>query len=99
MGELRVYFTDLSIEQIVEGTVEHGEQNSVAALAPQAMREIVGKIQQKVERPESPVVIVTSAGARPFLRQLVEPILPNVFFLSHNEVPAGVRIVSAGVIQ
>jgi flagellar biosynthesis protein FlhA len=99
VGELRVYFTDLSIEQIVEGTVEHGEQNSVAALAPQAMREIVGKIQQKVERPESPVVIVTSAGARPFLRQLVEPILPNVFFLSHNEVPAGVRIVSAGVIQ
>jgi flagellar biosynthesis protein FlhA len=98
-GELRVYFTDLSIEQIVEGAVEHGEQTSVAALAPQSMREIVAKIQQKVERPESAVAIVTSAGARPFLRQMVEPVLPNVYFLSHNEVPAGVRIVSAGVIQ
>jgi flagellar biosynthesis component FlhA len=63
------------------------------------MRDIVAKIQQKVDRPETPVVVITSAGARPFLRQLVEPILPNVYFLSHNEVPAGVRIVSAGVIQ
>jgi len=98
-GELRVYFTDLSLEQVVESTVEHGEQSSVAALAPQSMRELVAKIQQKVERPESAVVIITSAGARPFLRQMVEPILPNVYFLSHNEVPAGVRIVSAGVIQ
>ena len=98
-GELRVLFTDLSIDQMVEGTVEHGEQNSVAALPPQAMRDIVAKIQNKVERPETPVVIITSAGARPFLRQVIEPILPNVYFLSHNEVPAGVRIVSAGVIQ
>jgi flagellar biosynthesis protein FlhA len=98
-GELRVYFTDLSVEQSVEKTVEHGEQNSVAALAPQLMRDIVGKLQQKIERPETPVVVITSAGARPFLRQLVEPVLPNVFFLSHNELPAGVRIVSAGVIQ
>jgi flagellar biosynthesis component FlhA len=71
----------------------------MAALPPQAMRDLVGKIQQKVDRPETPIVIITSAGARPFLRQLVEPILPNVYFLSHNEVPAGVRIVSAGVIQ
>jgi flagellar biosynthesis protein FlhA len=98
-GELRVYFTDLGVEQMVEGTVEHGEQNSVAALAPQMMRDIVGKLQQKIDRPETPFVVVTSAGARPFLRQLVEPVLPNVFFLSHNEVPAGVRIVSAGVMQ
>jgi flagellar biosynthesis protein FlhA len=98
-GELRVYFTDLALEQMVEGTVEHGEQNSVAVLGPQPMRDIVGKLQQKIDRPETPVVVVTSAGARPFLKQLVEPVLPNVFFLSHNEVPAGVRIVSAGVIQ
>lgn len=98
-GELRVYFTDHAIEQIVEGAVEHGEQSSIAALAPQNMRGIVEKIQQKIERPEMAVVIVTSAGARPFMRQMIEPILPNVYFLSHNEVPAGVKIVSAGVIQ
>jgi flagellar biosynthesis protein FlhA len=45
-GELRVYFTDLAIEQLVEGTVEHGEQSSVAPLARQSMRSIVEKIQQ-----------------------------------------------------
>jgi len=33
-----------------------------------------------------------------FLRQLVEPSIPNLFFLSHNEIPAGIKVVSLGVI-
>jgi flagellar biosynthesis component FlhA len=42
---------------------------------------------------------VTTSGARYFLRQIVEPSLANLFFLSHNEIPAGVKMVSLGVIQ
>jgi flagellar biosynthesis component FlhA len=30
---------------------------------------------------------------------MVEPSLPNLFFLSHNEVPAGVKVVSLGIVQ
>jgi flagellar biosynthesis protein FlhA len=36
MGELPAWFVDPSIEQAVEAAVEHGEQNSHIAIAPQA---------------------------------------------------------------
>ncbi|MGH9632565.1 MAG: flagellar biosynthesis protein FlhA, partial [Bryobacteraceae bacterium] len=98
-GELRAYFLDQTMEQAIESAVEHGEHNSVLTLSPQSIREILNRIQRKVEHPESAVLIITSAGARPFLRQLLEPSLWNVFVLSHNEVPASAKVVSLGVIQ
>jgi flagellar biosynthesis component FlhA len=45
------------------------------------------------------VVAVTSSGARYFLRQMAETSQANVVFLSHNEVPPEVKVVSQGLIQ
>ena len=45
------------------------------------------------------MAVVTTSSARYFLRQMVEGTLPNLCFLSHNEIPAGVRVVSIGLIQ
>jgi len=98
-GDLPASFLDPSIEQVVESAVQHGEQSSHLALAPQAIRDILNRIQQKVGAPETPVVAVTSSGARYFLRQMAEASLANVVFLSHNEVPAEVRVISQGLIQ
>jgi flagellar biosynthesis protein FlhA len=98
-GNLPAYFLEASIEQAVESAIQHGEQNSHLSMAPQTIREILDRIQRKIGSPEGPVAAVTTAGARYFLRQMVEASLPNLFFLSHNEVPAGVKVVSLGVIQ
>jgi flagellar biosynthesis protein FlhA len=98
-GNLPAYFLDASIEQAVESAVQHGEQNSHLSMAPQTIREILDRIQRQAGSPEGPVAAVTTAGARYFLRQIVEPTLPNLFFLSHNEIPAGVKVVSLGVLQ
>jgi flagellar biosynthesis protein FlhA len=98
-GNLPAYLLDPSIEQAVESAVEHGEQTSHLSMAPQTIREILDRIQRKIGAPEAPVVAVTTSGARYFLRQLVEPSLTNLFFLSHNEIPAGVKVISLGVIQ
>jgi flagellar biosynthesis protein FlhA len=98
-GNLPAFFLDASIEQAVESAVQHGEQNSHSSMAPQTIREILERIQRKVGNPEGPVAAITTSGARYFLRQMVEPTLPNLFFLSHNEVPAGVKVVSLGIIQ
>jgi len=98
-GNLPAYFLDASIEQAVESAVQHGEQNSHLGMAPQTIRDILDRIQRKVGSPEGAVAAVTTSGARYFLRQMVEPVLPNLFFLSHNEIPAGVKVVSLGVIQ
>jgi flagellar biosynthesis protein FlhA len=98
-GELPAWFLDPSIEQAVERAVEHGEQNSHLALAPQAIRDLLNRIASRVPSPETPVVAITSSGARYFLRQIAEPVLPNLFFLAHNEIPAGLRVQSMGNIS
>ncbi len=97
-NELPAYFLDSSVEQIIQALVQHSEQNSILALAPQVAREVLTRLERKIERREVPVVIVTSSGARYFLRQLVEAQMPNVCPISHNEVPSGVKILSLGTI-
>ena len=98
-GDLPAWFLDPSIEQAVEPAVEHGEQNSHLTLAPQAIRDMLNRIATRVPSPETPVVAITSSGARYFLRQIAEPTLPNLFFLAHNEIPAGLRVQSLGNIS
>ncbi len=97
-GELPAYFMEPSIEQSIESAVQHSESNSILVLSPQIAREIATRIERKLDRREVPVVVVTSVGARYFLRQMVEASLSNVSFVSHNEVPSGVKIISLGVI-
>jgi flagellar biosynthesis protein FlhA len=98
-GELPAYFLDPAIERAVESSVEHGEQNSHLAAAPEMMRDVVARIPRQVGRPEAPAVILPSSGARYFLRQMVESSIANAFFISHNEVPPEVKVISLGTIQ
>src|SRR5438477_4890614 len=98
-GDLPAWFIDPSIEQAVESSVEHGEQNSHLALAPQSIREILNSISSRIASPETPVVAITSSGARYFLRQIAEPSLPNLVFVAHNEVPPGLRVQSLGNVK
>lgn len=98
-GNLPAYLIDPALEQTVESSVQHGEQNSHATLAPPAIRDLLQKVHQKVGAPETPVVAIASSGSRYFLRQMVEPTVRNLFFIAHNEVPMEVKIVSLGVIQ
>ena len=74
-------------------------RTATSQLAPQHIREILNRISARIQSPETPVVAITSSGARYFLRQMVEPTLPNLFFLAHNEIPPGVRVQSLGNIQ
>jgi flagellar biosynthesis protein FlhA len=98
-GDLPAYLIEPGLEQTVESSVQHGEQNSHATLAPQAIRDLLQRIGQKVGNPETPVAAVVSSGSRYFFRQMVEPTIRNLFFISHNEVPMEARVVSLGVIQ
>jgi len=98
-GELPVYLLDASLEQTVESTIEHGEQTSHLTLNPTALRDALRRIQSKLGNPETPVAVIASSASRYFFRQIVEPTMRNVFFLSHNEIPAESKILSLGVIQ
>jgi flagellar biosynthesis component FlhA len=79
--------------------VEHAEQSSHLNLAPPAVRDILNRITSKIAAAETPMVAITSSGARYFLRQIVEPAMPNLFFLAHNEVPPDQRVQSLGTVS
>jgi len=98
-GNLMAWFLDTALEQAVEASVEHGEHSSHTALAPQQLRDILAKCSRAVGNPETAAVVIVSSASRFFLRQIVEPSIPNLVFLSHNEVPAGIKVQSLGVIQ
>jgi flagellar biosynthesis protein FlhA len=98
-GDLPAWFVDPAIEHAVESGVQHGEQTSHLAMAPEAIRGIVNRVLSRVGTPETPVAAITSSAARYFLRQIVEPSAPSLFFLAHNEVPPGIKVQSLGNIQ
>lgn len=97
-GELPAFFLDPSVEQSIEGAVQHTDQNSILVLPPQAVREIVTRVERKLDRRETPTVLITGSSSRFFVRQMLEPSIGNVFPISHNEVSPGVKILSLGVI-
>jgi flagellar biosynthesis protein FlhA len=98
-GDLAAWFTDPSLEQMIESAVEHGEQNSHLNLPPQAVRDVLSRIAARITALETPVVAITSSGARYFLRQIVEPAMPNLVILAHSEIPPGQKVQSLGTIQ
>lgn len=99
-GELLAYFLDPALEQMLEQSVEHGEHTSHWNIAPQRVRELMDRIGKSPagQAGETPVVLLASSPGRYFLRQIAEPAMKNLMVLAHTEVPAGVKVVSLGVI-
>ena len=98
-NDLSSWFLDSQIERFVESSVEHGESNSSLGLAPQALRDLMDRFTRAVGPLESAAVVITSSTCRYFLRQALESSIPNLFFLAHSEIPAGIKVISLGVIQ
>jgi len=98
-GDLPAWFLDPALEREIESAVEHSESTSHLNLSPQRIRDILERITRAVGTPETPLVLLASSGARFFLRQIVESAVPNLMILAHNEVPAGVKVLSLGVIR
>ncbi|HEY3744403.1 MAG TPA: flagellar biosynthesis protein FlhA [Bryobacteraceae bacterium] len=98
-GDLPAFLLDPALEQAIEGAVEHGEQASHLNLPPAKIREILDRIGKKITVTDSPVVLLAGSGCRHFLKQIVEASYSNVAVLSHNEVPAGVRVQSLGLMH
>jgi len=98
-SDLSAWFLDQQVERFVESGVEHGESNSSLALSPNALRDLLDRFNRAMGPLESPTVAITSSSCRYFLRQAVESSIPHLFFLAHSEIPAGIRVISLGIIQ
>lgn len=98
-GDLPVYFLDSEIERAIEAAVEHGEHNSQLSLPPQQIRSIVDRITHTIPATDSGIAIVTSSGARQFVKQMTESALPALAVIAHNEVPSGIRVICLGTVK
>ena len=96
-GDLAGYFLDPALEHEIESAVEHAETASHLNLAPQRVRFILDRLSKC--GPEAGTVVLTSSASRFFLRQIAETSMPNLTVLSHVEVPAGVRVLSLGILN
>ena len=98
-GGLGAYFVDPAIEQMIESAVAHGEQSSQLNLPPQRIRDIGDRLRRIPGGRDQSTVVITSAIARPFLRQIAEGNLSDTCVLSHAELPPGLAVRSRGVVE
>ena len=76
-------------------------ENRQLAMAPSRLQEFVGSALQKLESAAQQgysAAIVTSAGARPFVRSVVERVRPHTLVLSQNEIHPHTRLKNLGTI-
>ncbi|HEX2226604.1 MAG TPA: flagellar biosynthesis protein FlhA [Candidatus Binatia bacterium] len=96
-GLIPVMTIDPRIERMIRERAQEGIN-----LEPQAAQRIMTAVQQAVEvfgkRGLLPVFL-TAAGVRRHLRQLISHYLPQIAVISHNEIAAGVKIQSLGVLR
>lgn len=85
--ELPAFVLDPALEQTVQ------------CCLPPEIDALVDRLRKAVGTPVSPVVLLTSAGLRRFIRDITENTVSNLAVLSHSEVPACTRVRSLGVIQ
>jgi flagellar biosynthesis protein FlhA len=98
-GDLPIYFLSPSLERSIEEHVEHGELMSQLTLDVEAINQVLEAFRRSLDSPQAAVAVLVSAGARPFVRQMLEASFPNVAVLSHNEIPGGIRLTALGTIQ
>ena len=98
-GELPVYFLDAGMEKSIEQSVEHGDQTSHLNLPPQVVSELMDAARGATAQGQTGWTLLTSSGARFFVRQLLEASHPQVAVISHGEVPPATRVVSLGVLK
>jgi len=98
-GDFPVYFLDDAVESSIEQAVEHSENTSHLNLPPQRVSELLESVRGVAVDGQANWVVLTSAGARYFVRQMLEVQHPLVTVVSHGEVPPGTRVVSLGVLK
>jgi flagellar biosynthesis protein FlhA len=98
-SDLPAYFVDSEIERSIESAAEHGEHGSHISLSPQQIKSIVDRFSRTLPTADSALVVITSSGARLFLKQITDNALPALAVIGHNEVPSGVRVICLGTIK
>ncbi|HET6175178.1 MAG TPA: flagellar biosynthesis protein FlhA [Gaiellales bacterium] len=98
---LRAISLDPALELEVADSLALTPEGEVLALDPVRARALLASLGDSVDRMTASggrPVVVCSSRVRRHLRQLVEQAFPQVAVVSYNEIVAGVRVESAGLV-
>jgi len=102
-GRLHCITLDPSLEELLGKALERSEHGAVLTLPPALQSKIVEAIRAQVEqattsmRGQSPLLLCPPQ-IRPWVRKMIEGVLPMVAVLSYNEVVRGFEIESHGMV-
>lgn len=100
-GENKVITLDPQLEQDIMDSVQHSEQGSFIALAPEKTQMIFNSLNNELNKLTSlgmQPIILTSPIVRIYFKKLVEQIAPDLVVLSYNEIDPNAEIQSIGMV-
>lgn len=91
-----------ALEQELTGAVQKTDFGSYIAVEPEKMEAIINNLTKQVKvalaQGEQPIVL-TSPALRPYLKKMIEGVLPSVVVLSYNEIDADASIKSIAMLS
>ncbi|MDI6638750.1 MAG: flagellar biosynthesis protein FlhA [Bacillota bacterium] len=101
-GELVVSTVDPEIEEEIARSIEGRGAGEAPALEPGLVQSIVRAVSRAVEGMASEgyqPILLTRPEVRPYLRRIVERVLPDVVVLSYNEMARDQKVRSVGTVR
>jgi flagellar biosynthesis protein FlhA len=98
-GELPTIGLSPALEERLVGTIVRTDQGPVLALDPKDAQEIALRIARVLENAVAQPVLLCTPALRPHLWRLFSRVLPTIGVMSHNEIPAHVRVTPLAVLD
>jgi len=98
----KVVTLDPSLEELLMGSIKHGENGTYLAVDPRTTTGIINslavQIQGLLSMGEQPIVL-TAPIVRFYFKQLTESTIPDLIVLSYNEIEGDIDIQSVGMVS
>ena len=100
-GRIHVITLDPTLEDAVNGAIQHTDAGSFLTLEPNRVRRITRAIAKECEKLTGaghPPTLLVSPQIRMHLKRMTEAELPSLVVLSYNEIVQDVKVESLGMV-
>ena len=99
---LRVITLTPNLEEKIAQSIQKTEHGNYLALEPDVTQTILNEVAQQIQMQkdlDQEPILLCSPVIRPYVKQLISRVLPQVVVLSYNELEPTVEIQSIGVVN
>lgn len=99
---LKVVTLSGKVEKTIAEGIQQTEHGNYLSLDPTVSQAIIESIASEIERAsmfEVAPLLLCSPAVRMYVKQLIDPYLPNIPVLSYNELESTVEVQSVGVVN